>query len=98
MKQNSEKHLAAIGRRNFLKSAGIGAIGVAGIGLLTSSAPVVKKKPVKRTKEERLKQMASNSYAVNQLFKGRTYPGREERPETVQLKKKYGELTLLDFP
>lgn len=98
MKLNSEKHLAAIGRRNFLKSAGIGAIGVAGIGILTSSAPVSKKKPVKRTKEERLKQMASNSYAVNQLFKGRTFPGREERPETVQLKKKYGELTLLDFP
>jgi hypothetical protein len=98
MKLNSEKHLAAIGRRNFLKSAGIGAIGVAGIGILTSSAPVSKKKPAKRTKEERLKQMASNSYAVNQLFKGRTFPGREERPETVQLKKKYGELTLLDFP
>ena len=42
--------------------------------------------------------MASNSYAVNQLFKRRAIPGREERPETVELKKKYGEITLLDFP
>ena len=66
MKKNFEKHLATIGRRNFLKSAGIGAIGVAGIGLLASADPISKKKPVRRSKEELLRQLASNSYAVNQ--------------------------------
>ncbi len=43
-------------------------------------------------------QMASNSYAVNQLFRRRSKPQRAERQETVQLKEKYRELTLLDFP
>jgi len=42
--------------------------------------------------------MASNSYAVNQLFKRRTQQQRAENPEMVRLKEKYGELTLLDFP
>jgi sugar phosphate isomerase/epimerase len=42
--------------------------------------------------------MASNSYAVNQLFKRRQLQQRAERPETVELKKKYRELTLLEFP
>jgi sugar phosphate isomerase/epimerase len=89
---------STIGRRNFLKSAGISAIGVAGMGLLTSAEPSSNKKIIKRTKEERLKQIASNSWAVLALFKGRPNPDRPERPETLQLKKKYGEITLLDFP
>jgi hypothetical protein len=89
---------STLGRRDFLKSAGVGMVGVASIGILPSAEQTKEKKLKKRTKEERLKQMASNSYAVNQLFKRRTFPGREERPEIVQLKKKYGELTLLEFP
>ena len=85
-------------RRNFLKSAGIGMIGAAGIGLLPSAKLITETMPVKRTREERLKQIASNSWAVLQLFKGRPNPGRAERPEVTELKKKYGEITLLDFP
>jgi len=73
-------------------------IGIAGIGILPSSVQGIEDKPAQRTKEERLKQMASNSNAVNQLFKKRAHSGREERPETIELKKKYGEITLLDFP
>ena len=98
MKQNQEPGASAIGRRSFLKSAGAGVIGVAGLELLAPAEKISEAKPASRSREERLKQMASNSYAVNQLFKRRSMPGREERPETVQLKKKYGELTLLDFP
>ncbi len=98
MNQTNEPQHPAIGRRSFIKSAGAGAIGVASSGIFTSAAIAGDNKPPKRTREERLKQMASNSYAVNQLFKRRIMPGREERPETTALKKKYGELTLPDFP
>jgi len=98
MKKSNETHSSSIGRRNFIKSAGAGAIGFAGIGILTSAEHGNEEKLAKRTKKERLQQMASNSYAVNQLFKRRAFPGREERPENAQLKQKYGEITLLDFP
>jgi sugar phosphate isomerase/epimerase len=98
MNKTIETHSSTIGRRTFLKSAGIGALGVAGMGIITSAEPGNKEKLVKRTKKERLQQMASNSYAVNQLFRRRIFPGREERPENIQLKQKYGELSLLDFP
>lgn len=98
MKQNDEMNPSAIGRRSFLKTAGIGVIGVAGTGILTSAGQVSEKKASARSRDERLKQIASNSYAVNQLFKRRAFAGREENPEAVRLKKKYGELTLLDFP
>jgi sugar phosphate isomerase/epimerase len=98
MKKKIETHPSTIGRRNFLKSAGAGALGFAAIGILPSAEQSSEEKFVKRTKKERLEQMASNSYAVNQLFKRRTFPGREERPENIQLKQKYGEITLLDFP
>ncbi len=98
MKQNIEIRPSTIGRRSFLKSAGTGMIGIAGISILPSSDQSSEDKFIKRTKANRLKQMASNSYAVNQLFKRRTFPGRSERPEIIRLKKKYGEITLLDFP
>ena len=98
MKHKTEIKNPSLGRRSFLKSAGSGIIGVAGIGLLPSALQVEEVKPVKRTREERLKQMASNSYAVNQLYKRRVMTGRAERPENIELKKKYGEITLLDFP
>jgi hypothetical protein len=102
MEKNYEQtggvNLTATDRRNFLKTAGISALGVAGMGLLTSANQGGQKKVIKRTKEERLKQIASNSWAVLSLFKNRPNPGRPERPETIELKKKYGEITLLDFP
>jgi len=97
MKSLPDKQSSAIRRRSFLKSAGIGMIGVAGLGTRVSGNPR-KEESILRSKEERLKQMASNSYAVNQLFKRRPYGSRPERPETTALKEKYGEITLLDFP
>ena len=96
--QNPESQPSTFRRRSFLKSAGIGAFGMAGMGPLSSAKPAEETKKLLRTREERLKQMASNSYAVNRLFKRRPYGSRPERPETTELKKKYGEITLLDFP
>ena len=68
------------------------------MGTGVSASPGKEEETILRSKEERLKQMASNSYAVNQLFKRRPYGSRPERPETTALKEKYGEITLLDFP
>lgn len=114
--QKTETGTTGIRRRNFLKSAGIGMMGMAGMGSLVSAASPSDRtvspsenepfpqagssnKPlIRRTREERLKQMASNSYAVNRLFKRRMYGSRPENPETTALKEKYGEITLLDFP
>lgn len=97
-KESNEIQSSSIGRRSFLKSTGVGMLGITGIGTLASSCLSGKEKIISRTKEERLKQIASNSYAVNQLFKRRAYAGRPERQENIDLKKKYGEITLLDFP
>jgi sugar phosphate isomerase/epimerase len=87
-------------RRNFLKTVGVGvgALSIPGLGFSIPESGVNKKEPKVRSKEEKLKSMASNSYAVNQLFKKRVSPQRPENPENIQLKEKYGELTLLDFP
>jgi sugar phosphate isomerase/epimerase len=98
MKENNENSNSALKRRNFIKSAGIGITGIAAYGMSSSVIPAITDVPVPRTREERLKQISSNSYAVNQLFKRRTISGRQERPATLELKKKYGEITLLDFP
>lgn len=85
-------------RRDFLKSAAIGAMGVAGLGFSLPEERTGQGNPMARTREERLKSMASNSYAVNQLFRRRVSAQQTERPETTRLKEKYRELTLLDFP
>jgi hypothetical protein len=85
-------------RRNFLKTALIGSLGAAGLGLSLSDYDAAKKKPKIRTRTEKLKSLASNSYAVNQLFRRRQNIQRRENPVTSQLKQKYRELTLLDFP
>jgi hypothetical protein len=51
-----------------------------------------------QTRNDKLKRMASNSFAVNALFKRRPNPQRAEPTQLSELKKKYGEITLLDFP
>ena len=91
MKQKHDQPTGAIRRRSFLKSTGLGMMGVAGMGTLTSALHAPDEKVIQRSREERLLQMASNSYAVNRLFKRRPYGSRPERPETTALKEKYGE-------
>jgi hypothetical protein len=85
------------GRRNFLKSAAIGVMGIAGLGMSLPDYEIARKKPKIRTRTEKLKSIASNSYAVNQLFKRRTTQQRAERPETIELKKNTGNSLFLIF-
>lgn len=85
-------------RRNFISTAVTGSMAVAATGL-TGFQPAEDqrvKKPSSRN--DKLKRMASNSYAVNALFRRRSNQQRQENPQLTQLKQKYGEITLLDFP
>lgn len=86
------------GRREFLKYVALGTVGLSLPSFSAEPDQQNKKKTKVRTREEKLRQISSNSYAVNQLFKRRTSGQMPERPETRQLKEKYGEITLLDFP
>jgi sugar phosphate isomerase/epimerase len=100
--QSSEK-----GRRDFLKST---VTGIAAAGALLTATQGESKPAPGRTREEKLKRLASNCWSVRHLFKQRSFapPGQmsEEQKkrrmqyeqEREQWKKKYGELTLLDFP
>jgi len=95
------------GRRDFLKST---VTGIAAAGALLTASPGESKPAPARTREEKLKRIASNCWSVRHLFKQRSFapPGQmsEEQKkrrmqyeqEREQWKKKYGELTLLDFP
>jgi hypothetical protein len=66
-------------RRNFISTAVTGSMAVAGAGL-TGFHPAEdqKKKPASRS--DKLKRMASNSYAVNALFKRRANPQQGSCP------------------
>jgi sugar phosphate isomerase/epimerase len=102
MKKISEEILKetarAEGRRNFLKSVAIGSVGIAGMGFTPPGDLQFENRVAPPTSGDKLSRMASNSYAVNQLFRRRTNPQRPENPENIQLKAKYREITLLDFP
>ncbi|UCF36583.1 MAG: TIM barrel protein [Acidobacteriota bacterium] len=78
------------GRRDFLKVAGAG---VAAATVLSGSAAAMSRA---LTDQEKRSRIASSCWPPRQLFKGRG--GREPRPEVVEMKKKYGEITMLDFP
>ena len=48
------------------------------------------------TEKQKLARLASNTWPIRYIFKSRTAFGRN--PRNDELKKKYGELTMLDFP
>jgi len=48
------------------------------------------------TEKQKLDRLASNTWPIRYIFKSRTGFGRGQRNE--ELKKKYGEITMLDFP
>jgi len=77
-------------RRGFLKTAGA----LAGGATLAFQKPAAAR-PL--TEAEKLARIASNTWPVRALFKSRS-PGRPGSPETQAFKKKYGEITMLDFP
>ena len=99
-----------IDRRDFLKTAGTGLTGaVLADTALTAqtqtpaaqtpaAAPGPTAGPQRLTEKDKLNRIASNSYAVRSVFKNRGGGRGGGNPATLELKKKYGEITMLDFP
>ena len=54
--------------------------------------------PQKLTEKERLNRIASCSYPIRSIFKSRAGGRGGGNPAAQELKKKYGEITMLDFP
>ena len=75
-------------RRTFFKSVGAATAGVALAPQSSSAAPL--------TEKQKLDRLASNTWPIRYIFKSRTGFGRGARNE--EIKKKYGEITMLDFP
>jgi sugar phosphate isomerase/epimerase len=75
-------------RRNFLKTAtGMTA------GLLAAPATQGIARPL--TEKEKLDRIASNTWPIRYIFKTRS---TRPNPRSEEMKKKYGEITMLDFP
>ena len=87
--QDGDLHL---NRRGFLKATG-GGLSVA--GLAATTAAEASARPL--TEKEKLARMASNSWPIRYIFKTRG-GGGGRNPRNEEMKKKYGELTMLDFP
>lgn len=80
------------GRRGFLKAAGAG-LTAAGVILTSENSALAR--PL--TEKDKLARIASNTWPVRSLFKSRGAGGRTN-PATEAMRKKYGEVTMLDFP
>ncbi len=87
---NDILHGAHSDRRTFIKTAAAG-VAVAGSALAgaTGTAPQV------LSEKDKLARIASNTYPMRSLFKSRS---SRINPEVEAQKKKYGEITMLDFP
>jgi sugar phosphate isomerase/epimerase len=73
-------------RRGFLKTTGL-----AGLALAPQTAAA---QPL--AEKEKLDRIASNTWPIRYIFKSRTGFGRNPRSE--EMRQKYGEITMLDFP
>jgi sugar phosphate isomerase/epimerase len=71
-------------RRDFLRTAGL------------AFAPLAAAEPAPLTEKEKLDHIASNTWPIRYIFKSRTGFGSNQKSQ--ELKKKYGEITMLDFP
>jgi sugar phosphate isomerase/epimerase len=70
-------------------------LGLAGAGAAAASGSQGVARPL--TEKEKLARIASNTWPVRMLFKSRG-AGRRANPEIEAFRKKYGEITMLDFP
>src|SRR5580765_6459755 len=75
-------------RRDFFKTVGAAATGAALSPQSLPAAPL--------TEKQKLDRLASNTWPIRYIFKSRTGFGRGQTAQ--ELKKKYGEITMLDFP
>ena len=105
MESAPEKGHGSPDRRKFLKTAGAG-LGAgmlitgseaAGLQQVTPESIVHAGAARPLTEKEKLARIASNSWPIRYIFKTR---GNflAEKSTTEQMKKKYGEITMLDFP
>lgn len=78
-------------RRQFINATGAG-FAIAGLAATTASDASART----LTEKDKLARIASNTWPVRSLFKRR--PGGRSNPEGDAMKKKYGEITMLDFP
>jgi sugar phosphate isomerase/epimerase len=78
------------GRRGFLKTAGAG---IPATGMLLAADNYSSARLL--TEKEKLARIASNTWPIRQIFKTR---GTRTSPQTEEMKKKYGQITMLDFP
>ena len=78
------------GRREFFKTVGVGLAAASGV-LAAESYGVARL----LTEKEKLARIASNTWPVRSLFKSRS---QRSSPETEAFRKKYGQITMLDFP
>src|SRR5437870_2507402 len=74
-------------RRGFLTRTGVG-IAAASAAMAAATRPL--------TEKEKLARIASNTYPLQGVFKSRASVPNPAAAEA--LKKKYGEITMLDFP
>jgi sugar phosphate isomerase/epimerase len=83
-------------RRHFLRTAGAGIAGATFLGGAADAAAQGTAAARPLTPEEKLARIASSCWPPRFMFK--TMAGRQPNAETVEMRKKYGEITMLDFP
>ena len=84
----TEQH-HTVNRRDFFRTAGAG-LGAAGAVLAAAEHPAARE----WTEKDKLARIASCSWPIRHIFKTRT----NASATSTQMKEKYGEITMLDFP
>ncbi len=79
--------MSTFDRREFVTTAGL-----SGLAL----APQVSAAPL--TEKQKLARIASNTWPIRYIFKSRANSGGRSGGVSAEMKKKYGEITMLDFP
>lgn len=93
---------SVLDRRNFLRGAGGSVAALMASASLPAAAQTAPESIVHAgigrplTEKEKMVRIASNTYPIRFLFKANTYMAEKE--EVAAMKKKYGEITMLDFP
>jgi len=79
-------------RRDFFRTAGAG---IAAAGLALAETPAAAQFPADKDRFDRI---ASCSWPIRSIFKTRQQANARPNPLNAELKQKYGEITMLDFP
>lgn len=79
--------MSTFDRREFFTTAGLTGIALAP---QASAAPL--------TEKQKLARIASNTWPIRYIFKNRASAGGRNSSISAEMKKKYGEITMLDFP